>query len=162
MSTDGYKYGVTQGKGNTMRNRKGRWKRRWFQGNGYAIAKARDVNITNVTNVTNVTEVTNVMQVNGHNWERKPRRHDGYKKRDRPPKLYRFCASGGLLDQDVVASMDTGKLASEAVKVTGYMAKKVGASAMDIGRDIGSGVKHAAEVAGSLFGIIGDFIRAWE
>jgi len=46
-------------------------------------------------------------------------------RKERPPKLYRFAQSCGMLDQDVVYGMGTGELCAESVKALGYTARGI-------------------------------------
>lgn len=78
-----------------------------------------------------------------------PRRRNEYGKgfgngrKARPPKLFRFCASGGLLDRDVAARMSSGEMCSEAAKVAGYAARGLVSS-------VGGVVKGVFQIAGAL------------
>ena len=73
----------------------------------------------------------------------------------RVPKLQRFCATGGLLDRDVVAGMSEGKLCEEAVKVIGYNARGLARDVADIGGGLCRGL------AGGLLGVLEAFVDAW-
>lgn len=102
-------------------------------------------NIT-VNNITNITNITNVVACPLTYGRRK--QHHNHKIHDRkrneaekPPKLTRFCASGGLLDYDVAASMSDGELFSESLAVAGY------------------GFRGAARHAGNIINSGGDLIR---
>lgn len=92
---------------------------------------AGDVNIVNITNVTNVTNVS---------YARPPRiQHQhawGGSKREKPPKLLRFCASGGLLDYDVAYRMNEGEMLSEASKLAAYGFKGMASSLRGVGNGI--------------------------
>ena len=124
----------------------------WRTPVAYARGNA-PVNITN--NITNITSVTNVTRVTGayggfarkHHGRKNAKRHA-----DRPPKLQRFCATGGLLDYKVAARMDSAELCVEAAKVVGYNAKGL---ARDVGNICG-GVCDG--VAGMLCGTV-DLVR---
>lgn len=104
----------------------------WRTPGVYARGNAA-VNITN-----NYTSVTNVTSVSG-TYGRPYKRHGGHKhqkqRADRPPKLQRFCATGGLLDYNVAARMDSPELCVEAAKVVGYNAKGLARSLGNMGRD---------------------------
>lgn len=60
----------------------------------------------------------------------------GNGRKDRPPKLSRFCASGGLLDQDVAARMSSGEMCFEAAKVTGYAARGLASSVRGMAKGV--------------------------
>jgi hypothetical protein len=144
-----------------MRNRRHR--------SGLGIQSYANNSNVNITNVTNITKVSNFM-VSGTSgthgrlpkscMHKKGRRNELYGGRERrPPKLQRFCASGGLLDHDVVAGMSEGELCEEAVKVIGHNARGL---ARDVS-DIGGGLCRAAGcVVGGLFGVLEAFVDAWE
>lgn len=124
----------------------------------YGNMPAPNLTVNNITNVTNVTHV-NVTKVKGC----KPFAHHGRKhrggKRERPPKLWRFASSCGLLDQDVVYRMDTGELMAESAKGIGYAARGL---AKDVS-DIGGGLCRAAGcVASGVLGVFEAFLDAWE
>lgn len=100
------------------------------------------VNNTYITNVTNITNV--VAHPKPNRYKRHFKHHDRkHEKIERPPKLARFCASGGLLDYDIAASMGGTELFSEMSAVGGYAARGVVrhvGNIIDSGRDIGSGL----------------------
>ena len=77
----------------------------------------------------------------------------------RPPKLQRFCATGGLLDYDVAAKMSEGELCEEAVNVISHNARGLAHDLSDIG---GGLCKAAGCIAGGLFGVIEAFVDAWD
>ncbi len=129
-----------------------------------SYANNSNVNITNITNITRVSNVTRISGTSGwpsnRRWPKKERRLVLPSERERrAPKLQRFCATGGLLDRDVVAGMSEGKLCEEAVKVIGYNARGL---ARDVA-DIGGGLCRAVGcLAGGLFGVLEAFVDAWE
>lgn len=77
----------------------------------------------------------------------------------RPPKLQRFCATGGLLDYNVAARMSKGELCEEAVNVIGHNAKGLARDLFDIG---GGLCRTVGCVAVGLFGVVEAFVDAWE
>ena len=119
----------------------------------------------NITNITNITRVSNFM-VSGNSGmprKRRPKKERRLvlpsEREKRPPKLQRFCATGGLLDYDVAAGMSEGELCEEAVNVIGYNARGL---ARDVS-EIGGGLCRAAGcVAGGLFGVFEAFVNAWD
>ena len=120
--------------------------------NRYATAvKAHTVTINNVTNVTNVTSFTNVSAYGSH-VNRKHRRDHKDKGYGRPPKLMRFYASSGLLDQDVVSKMGEGEVLDETVKAVGYGVKRMSA---DLAHNVGDVGRNLAGAAGSAIGFVG-------
>lgn len=128
-----------------------------FRGhNGQYPTYANNVTITNVTNITNVTQVSS--HVNGYG---KPRRKHGNGhgfgdgRSDRPPKLFRYCASCGLLDQDVASRMSTGKMCEESVKALAYTARGVSSSVGGMARGFGRMGQGVAGMAKGIFGFIG-------
>ena len=78
------------------------------------------------------------------------------RERRSPPRLQRFCATGGLLDYGVAAGMSEGKLCEEAVNVIGYNAKGLARDVADIGGGLCRGL------AGGLIGVLKAFVDAWE
>lgn len=120
--------------------RGGKRRSRW--GGGYVV-NANTYN-TNITNITNVTQVTGI---GGHKMHGRKRGRCG-ERGERPPKLTRFCASCGLLDQDVVGRMSDDELMGESAKVVGYAAKGL---ADDLGSIAGGFIRLGAEtIAGGL------------
>lgn len=144
-----------------MRNRRNRSGLK-FQ----SYANNSNVNITNITNITKVSNfmVSGTSGMNGRPHKigshKKGRRHVLPSEREmRPPKLQRFCSTGGLLDCDVAAGMSEGELCEEAVNVIGYNARGL---ARDVS-NIGGGLCRAAGcVVGGLFGVLEAFVDAWE
>ena len=152
-----------------MRSHRGnRRKQGQFSGvHGVYAGNNASVNITNITNVTNVTRVTHVARSSfgqsGASF-RKRRRDRGNPRpidspAEIPPKLQRFCASGGLLDYDVAAGMDGGELCDEAVKVIGHNARGLARDVSDIGGGLCRGVGC---VAGGVLGFFEAVLSAWE
>jgi hypothetical protein len=131
---------------------------------GVYAGENANINITNVTNVTHVTHVTKASFGHPGSCFGRRRKARGNPKaidspQERPPKLQRFCASGGLLDYDVAARMGEGELCEEAAKVIGHNARGL---ARDVS-DIGGGLCRAAGcVAGGLFGVLEAFVNAWD
>lgn len=75
----------------------------------------------------------------------------------RPPKLQRFCATGGLLDYNVAAKMSEGELCEEAVKVIGHNARGLARDVYDMG---GGLCKVACGIIGGIFGFIETVVDA--
>lgn len=120
-----------------------------------SYANNSNVNITNVTHITKVSNfiVSGTSGINGRPTKigrrKKVRRNDlhgGCERR--PPKLQRFCATGGLLDYDVAARMSRGKLCEEAVNVIGHNARGLARDVSAIG---GGLCKAAGCIVGGLF-----------
>ena len=140
-----------------MRNRRHR--------SGLKIQSYANNSNVNITNITNITRVSNFM-VSGHSGmprKRRPKKERRLvlpsERERRPPKLQRFCATGGLLDYDVAAGMSEGELCEEAVNVIGHNARGL---ARDVS-NIGGGLCRAAGcVVGGLFGVLEAFVDAWE
>ena len=110
---------------------------------------ASTVNITNVTNVTQVVQAgCCVGSAKRHKHERRGEGDDG--RRERRPKLLRYCASGGILDRDVAESMSNGELCDGFADVGSYAAKGLKRTAYKWASDMG---RHARGFFGSLFGI---------
>ena len=144
-----------------MRNRRHR--------SGLKIQSYANNSNVNITNITNITKVSNFMvsgisgmngrptKIGGHKKVRRNELHGGRERR--PPKLQRFCATGGLLDYDVAAGMSEGELCEEAVNVISHNARGL---ARDVS-GIGGGLCRAAGcVVGGLFGVLEVFVDAWE
>ena len=111
------------------------------------------INITNVTNVTHVTSVTQVNHV-GHKRCRERNKGSGL---GRPPKLWRFCASCGILDNDRLHGMSNGAIMHESAKAAGYAARKLGHNLSEMG----SGVCQIVEgVAKGVASIVGAVVKA--
>ena len=99
----------------------------------YSYAEDSNVNITNITRVSN-------FMVSGHSVmprKRRPKKERRLvlpsERERRPPKLQRFCATGGLLDYDVAAKMSEGELCEEAVNVISHNARGLAHDLSDIG-----------------------------
>lgn len=109
---------------------------------GDYLPRGRVVKNTYVTNVTNITNVVAHPHFNGgkHHFKHCHREHE---RTEKPPKLARFCASGGLLDQDVAMRMSGGELFSGIAAVGGYAARGVVKHTGNIirnNRDLGEGI----------------------
>lgn len=122
---------------------------------GDYLPHGRVVKNTYVTNVTNITNVVAHPHFNGgkHHFKHCHRKHE---RTEKPPKLARFCASGGLLDQDVAMRMSGGEIFSGIAAVGGYAARGVVKHAGNIirnNRDLGDG---ACQIVGNAFGIVKD------
>ena len=123
----------------------------------------------NITNITNITKVSNFMVSGTSGMKGRPPKIGRHKKgrrpalpserERRPPKLQRFCATGGLLDHDVAAGMSEGELCEEAVNVIGHNARGLARNVSDIG---GGLCKAAGCFAGGLFVALEAFVDAWE
>ena len=124
--------------------RKFRGDTRQFLGGDYydSIVTAGDINNTFVTNVTNVRVTKGYGAANAHKRPHRARKHFG-EKRKRPPKLFRYCASCGILDGDVVHGMSSGQLCDESVKVMGYAAKGIASNIHGMAHDT-CDIVHAA------------------
>ena len=127
--------------------------------NGVSAYNARTINITNVTNVTNVTCVTKISHVN-HSGQWGHQRHHSRSKGPelgRPPKLWRFCASCGLVDSDRLRGMSNGAIMHESAKAAGYATKKLGNNLSEMG----SGVCQIVEgLAKGVVSIVGAVVNA--
>jgi len=110
------------------------------------------VNVTNVTNITNVTHVsTHVHHGGGHKGRHSNKRGAGL---GRPPKLFRFCASGGLLDSDKVYGMSDGAIMHEGAKVVSYSARKLGHHLSGMGGGVCQIVEGVAKGVSAIVGAI--------
>ena len=144
-----------------MRNRRNR--------SGLKFQSYANNSNVNITNITNITKVSNFMVSETSGMNGRPHKIGSHKKgrryvlpgerEIRPPKLQRFCATGGLLDYDVAAGMSEGELCEEAVNVIGYNARGLARNVSDIG---GGLCRAAGCIAGGLFGVIEAFVDAWE
>jgi len=132
---------------NGYKNRHGRHGRH----GRHVHVNANTINMTN--NVTNVTNVTQIAQVSGNGWNKKRLRSgNGYcGKRERKPRLLRFCASGGLLDQDVAERMSGREMCDGFVEVGSYAAKGLGRTMGKLADDMG---RHAKSFSNNLLGIL--------
>ena len=111
------------------------------------------INITNVTNVTNITNITSVSHAN--RGSHKGRRHH-YKGSGlgKPPALWRFCVSGGLLDRDKVYGMSRSAIGHEGARVVGYSAKKLGHHVSVMGEGVCQIVEGVAKGVSAIVGAI--------
>ena len=111
-----------------MRNRKRNWHNYSYGGDTYVT--------NNVMNVTNI-------EYKAH---KRRRRHNGWGhgRKDRKPKLYRFCASGGLLDQDKVMRMSDGEVIGGLLENHNYAAR-------NLSRDVGDICESGAGVVRGVF-----------
>lgn len=137
---------------------------RGFRGDNWrSPIYANNVNITNVNNITNVTQISTY--VNGYGrtrGKRGKRMGKGDGRNDRPPKLFRYCASCGILDQDVASSMSTGRMCDESVKSLSYTAKGLSSSIGGMAKGVSRMGNGVAEMAMGVFGFIGALIRGGE
>ena len=78
------------------------------------------------------------------------------RRKNRPPKLFRFCASGGLLDQDVAARMSRGEMMKEAGHCIGYAVKGLGTSVGNMASSIARGT---GQMATGICKLVGTFFR---
>lgn len=136
--------------------------RRHNSGFGTGVQSYANNSSVNITNITNITRVSNFM-VSGHSGmlrKRRPKKERRLvlpsERERRPPKLQRFCATGGLLDYDVAARMGEGELCEEAAKVIGHNARGL---ARDVS-EIGGGLCRA--VGCVVGGIFEAFVNAWD
>ena len=123
--------------------------RRRRRRNRYGIANITNNHITTVSNVTNVISRSSGFQ---KKLVRFKDRNGSQGRQERPPKLFRFCASGGLLDSHVVAGMSHEQNMVEGAKVVGYCAK-------GLSRTLGNMADSAVGVAGCAFGIVDALVR---
>lgn len=107
------------------------------------------VNVTNVTN--NVTQVSHVSGCSPRKFGKRKRRHGGKGKNDRNPKLLRYCASGGLLDQDVAYGMSDKELCDGFVNVGAYAVRGFASTADAWTRDVGRGMR---KIGSSIMGLL--------
>ena len=126
-------------------------------GPSYGPMYAKSINITNVTNITNVA----VFRGYGHQGKSKRRHgHREVNRKEKPPKLFRYGASCGMLDQDVVANMSNEELCCESVKALGYSARGFGSCVCGIAREVGGVGRDACNVVGAIGG--GLFKALWD
>lgn len=117
--------------------------------NQYAI----QCHTANITNVTNVAQV----HVDGEGaWKPRKRKHGHkhhghFERRERPPKLFRFCSSCGILDRDVASNMSEGMMCQEAVNVIGYSARGLADCTSTFARNASH---HLGEAAEGLWGVV--------
>ena len=140
-----------------MRNRRNR--------SGIGIKSYANNSNVNITNVTNITKVSNFIISGKSGMNGRPNKIGRNKKERRimlqsdrerrPPKLQRFCATGGLLDYDVAARMSEGELCEESVKVIGHNARGLARDVSDIGCGL---CRLAGCVVGGLFGVLEAFV----
>lgn len=121
--------------------------------------------VVNNTYITNITNVSAYSHGSGRHLKRLKHHDRKHEKREEPPKLYRFCASCGLLDQDVAASLNAGELLSGGLAVARYGIRGAAKDARDIihsGRDLGNAVcKMGSGLCGiveSVCGFIGSIL----
>lgn len=107
----------------------------------------------NVTNVTNVSISHHSKHGHGGFWKKRNRKARNWG--GRKPKLFRFCASAGLLDSDKVARMSNGEVCKEAANVVRYGARGIASCAGRMARSVAGGAKAFAggvvEIAEALF-----------
>lgn len=121
--------------------------------------------VTNVTNVTNV-KVTNVntggvavpYKWHGQSGRRRHKREDWHRE-ERKPKLLRYCASCGLLDQHVVARMSHEEACLESMNVLGYAAKGL---VRDLDCGFSNASRHAAGACRNFGHAVSCFYRAFK
>ena len=132
-----------------MRRNKG-----YCSGGGSTIY-ANTVNITNVTNVTRVTSVSH------GSWNpNKRHKHIKHRRRgERPPELFRFCASCGIIDHDKVSRMSSGQVCEEATKVLGYTTRNLGRSVGNLVSNAGGFVKNLVCLGGAAVGAVAKVCR---
>ena len=92
-------------------------------------------------------------------FRRWPRHGDRYRhggrRSERPPKLYRFIASAGLLDQNVAARMSGGQMCDETIRAYGYITRRTGAILAKRARDI---KRHASEACDGFMRLAESFL----
>lgn len=125
-----------------------------------SVTDARTINYNNVTNVTNVTNV-NVSKTSFHSggipWKHKKRhgKGGGYgNRRNRTPKLLRFCASGGFLDYGKASRMGRGEMCREASNVVHHSVSGLSSCA---GRIASNARRSARTIASGIRDIVGAF-----
>lgn len=74
------------------------------------------------------------------------------------PKLFRYCASCGILDGDAVHGMDPGRLCDESLKVMGYAAKGIASNIHGMVRDTRDIVHAAGGIAAGIGQIFYSFL----
>lgn len=82
------------------------------------------------------------------------RRQNG-ERRERPPKLTRYCVSCGLMDRHLVSRMSESELMDESAKVVAYGAKGLCNGVCDVA---GGVVGLAGSLLADFVGIIRDMI----
>ena len=118
----------------------------WNMFCGHGQINANTINMTSIA-VTNVHE--SFRECGKKNRSRK---HRPGCRRERYPKLMRFCASCGLLDNDLAESMSVRELCDGFVDVGAHAANGLGRTARMWADDMG---RHAKGFAENLFGLIG-------
>ena len=125
---------------------------------------AGDVYVNNgpTTYVTNVTNIVNCSRVDsGHGkWRSHGRKRHGKRRggdgHGKPPKLFRFCASCGIMDQDVAYGMSDGEMLDGAVDVVKYSAhglsRCAGRFARGVSHDIKRTCRGIRQIFSSIFG----------
>lgn len=113
-------------------------------------------------NITNVTHVTEVHVDGGREWKHRKRKH-GHKDQEqsgrigRPPKLFRFFASCGILDRDIVEGMGNGQIFQESANIVAYGAKGLSNCTCRFAKGFASDVGEAAsglfDVISGVFGL---------
>lgn len=115
----------------------------------------RDVYVTN--NITNnIVNVTNISASTRYQEYRHAHKHGKKRRKERPPKLFRYSASCGLLDQNVVSKMSNEELLLGSAENMGYAARgfcsSVGRAADGV-CEMGDGLlKIIFAIADALFG----------
>ena len=110
----------------------------------YGIINNKLVNVTN--------DYVTRSRADAYKRPHRAKKSFGGKKRH-PPKLFRYCASCGILDGDVVYGMSNGEMCDESVKVIKYASGELVDSIGRIGND-------ACEVAGNLCGFASNMYDA--
>lgn len=126
--------------------------------NGWPVGgfSASDVNARTINvNVVNVTQLTRIDAGRG-GWHGKKHCHGGHclKRHGHPPKMLRYCASCGLLDQHVATRMSHGELCGEAANVIGNAAKGPSSNVGNMARSIGGIASCSFGVAKCVVGAV--------
>ena len=110
-------------------------------GRGFGNVRAtQNINVTNITNVTNMMGVTHERRGKPRHWGKRKRHGGG--RHERPPKMWEFCSSCGLLGQQNLPS------SSEEGIVESAKAIKYGAGKLT--RTVGGMAGHTANAAFGL------------
>lgn len=122
------------------------------------IFPAPAVNAQNIS--ISVTNVTPVVPVHAHP-SATPKRHpprrqgdvSGRRLAERPPRLFRYCASGGVLDGGIAYGLESDTMCGEAVQAFGYTARQLGSSVRGMAHSACGIVEGAGKAAVGVGGI---------
>ena len=102
--------------------------------------------INNVVNINNGLPQSGMPVKSGPgyqpHWRHRRKHRHGHgqeqdRRNERKPKLLRYCASCGMVDQNVVAKMDRNTIGAEAVNVMAYGARGLASDARVMARGAG-------------------------